>query len=106
MKQEAAEAAPAPKKEESKAQAATLSASALKKISQVSGNNQQAIKELDALVRKYSNGAMTAEGFYKELLKICGGSKDIAFDIFPELIGSLPRGESKSRLSQFFSQYM
>ena len=86
--------------------AASLSESAVKKINQVSNNNQAAIKQLDELVRSYDSGNLTSENFYKELLKITGGSKSVAFDIFPELIGSLPRGERKSILNRYLQQFL
>jgi len=79
-----------------------LSPSAVKSIKSVQGKKVNAVEEIDNLLGVLIDGKTNPEGFYKTVSSVL--SKDDAFVVLPDLIGSLPRGNVKSALNSFYQQ--
>ena len=63
----------------------------------VGGNSAQ----FDSFLVQYETGEYGPEGLYAKLIKAVG-SKEVAYSILPDLIGTLPRGPAKSALNTFY----
>ena len=63
----------------------------------------KAVEAIDNALVKYNEGSLTAEDTYRQLIASLD-SKDAAFAVFPDVIGSLPRGEKKSALNRYYQQ--
>lgn len=59
-----------------------------------------AVAEIDDTLGRFAAGSASAEKVFQTLKTAVG--KDAAFDVFPDVIGSLPRGEKKSALNAWF----
>jgi hypothetical protein len=75
-------------------------------IAENSKGPQQAAKALvgiDDSVAAFVDGRLSSANLYADIVKLMG-SKDAAFDVIPDVIGSIPRGPAKSEFNQFFQQ--
>jgi len=68
-------------------------------------NNARAPELINVTVRKVLAGQTNIEAFFKEVISAMG-SRDSASAVLPDIIGSLPRGDIKSKLFQYFQQVL
>jgi len=82
---------------------ANLSGMIVKKITSIRTITTTAVTDIDRAVGNYSNGKSSPDQLYREL-SISLGSKDAAFQVLPDLVGSLPKGSLKSALFNYYQQ--
>ena len=80
-----------------------LSSSAAKEISSLSGSD--AVGLVDAALIDYLAGDGGPDFLYTKLVKAVK-TKDNAASILPYLVGSCPRGELKSRLNDYYQNFV
>ena len=76
---------------------------ATKKILLDSKISTSDINALDNSLGYYLVGASTPKSVFDQLVNAVG-SKDLAFDIFPYIIGCLEKSDKKTNLNAFFQQ--
>ena len=81
------------------AKSKSLSQNAVKVLTNT-GAQPAAISRVDEAVDKYLAGSIGPEGLYQAVKAAVGNSS--AFSVFPDVVGSLPRGERKSKLNEWF----
>ena len=91
--------APASAPQAQPVKASSLSPSAIRALQQ-RGASAQAVTNIDAALVRFSTGKVGPEGVFLAAKSSIG--KDGAFDVFPDVIGSLPRGEARSQLNAWF----
>lgn len=79
-----------------------LSSSALKSLSNLKTSAGQ-ISKIDSELRAYVDQRRTPEFFYLQLVDILK-SKESAYELLPDLIGCLPRGDAKRDLNGYYQQ--
>ena len=78
----------------------TLSKNAVAAI-QSRGGSAKNIASIDVGLTGYVNGGVSPDVLYKTVV-LAVGSKDAAYSVFPDLIGSLPRGPQKIALNAWY----
>ena len=81
------------------AKSKSLSQNAVKVLTNT-GAQPAAISRVDEAADKYLAGSIGPEGLYQAVKAAVGNSS--AFSVFPDVVGSLPRGERKSKLNEWF----
>ena len=81
------------------AKSKSLSQNAVKVLTNT-GAQPAAISRVDEAVDKYLAGSIGPEGLYQAVKAAVGNSS--VFSVFPDVVGSLPRGERKSKLNEWF----
>jgi len=61
------------------------------------------VVQLDELLQAYLDGKASGDAILRQLI-YTAGSRDAALQIFPEIIGSLPAGEKRKSLNDFYQQ--
>ena len=75
-----------------------LSSTACKALSAYPAAKATAV---ESAVKSFIKGEIPAEILYKDM-SIALGSKDAAFSVLPDIVGSLPRGDKKTSLNSFY----
>jgi len=82
---------------------ANLSGAIVKKITSIRTITSTAVVDIDRAFKNYSNGESNPDRLYR-VLSTSLGSKDAAFQVLPDLVGSLPKGSLKSALFNYYQQ--
>ena len=82
---------------------ANLSGAIVKKITSFRTITSSAVVDIDRAFKNYSNGESNPDRLYR-VLSTSLGSKDAAFQVLPDLVGSLPKGSLKSALFNYYQQ--
>ena len=82
---------------------ANLSGAIVKKITSFRTITSTAVVDIDRAFKNYSNGESNPDRLYR-VLSTSLGSKDAAFQVLPDLVGSLPKGSLKSALFNYYQQ--
>jgi hypothetical protein len=82
----------------------SLSSAAVKAISSIN-TNPSAITKIDAALKAFDSNSLGAESLFKTIVNELG-SKDDALAVLPYCIGSLPRGDAKTNLNNYYQQFV
>jgi hypothetical protein len=84
-----------------------LSSAAIKEINTINPNKATTtITTIDLALSDYKNGIGGPDAVYIKTLKALGNDKNSAASVLPYLVGSLPRGDLKSALNDYYQNFV
>ena len=63
------------------------------------------VSKVENAVKQFNDNKIQNEKFCREIIAAMGNI-DAAVAVLPDIIGSLPRGDRKSKLNQYFQQQL
>ena len=82
----------------------SLSSAAVKAITSVT-SDPTAVTKIDAALKGFETNTVGTESLFKTIVTVLG-SKDDALAVLPYCIGSLPRGDQKTSLNNYYQQFV
>ena len=87
------------------APASPVSSSLPKNLVAIIAKNKGDVAKVETAIKQFNEGKIQNEKFCKDIVDSMGNI-DAAVAVLPDIIGSLPRGDRKSTLNQYFQQQL